>query len=82
MMSNDEYKSVEHRVVANSKKEARVSIAVFFNPSDRNGVFGPLPELTSPEKPPVYRQFTYSEFITKFFSRELDGSSLRNFFRL
>ncbi|KAJ6826949.1 1-aminocyclopropane-1-carboxylate oxidase-like protein 3-like [Iris pallida] len=52
MISNDEYKSVEHRVVANSHKEGRVSIAVFFNPGKRGetDLYGPLPELVSPEK--------------------------------
>ncbi|PON81785.1 Oxoglutarate/iron-dependent dioxygenase [Trema orientale] len=82
IMSNDEYKSVDHRVLANSNREPRVSIAVFFNPSTRDKVFGPLPEMVSPEKPAVYRQFTYSEFMQRFFTKELDGKSLRNYFKL
>ncbi|EXC16424.1 1-aminocyclopropane-1-carboxylate oxidase-1-like protein [Morus notabilis] len=82
IMSNDEYKSVEHRVSANSCQEPRVSIAVFLNPGDRKRMFGPLPELISLEKPAAYRQFKYPEFIQKFFSRELDGKPLRNYFRL
>lgn len=81
IMSNDEYKSVEHRVSANTGQEPRVSIAVFFNPSDRESLFGPLPELLSPEKPAVYREFKYLEFMQKFFARELDGKSLQNYFR-
>ena len=81
-MSNDEYKSVEHRVLANSRREPRVSVAVFFNPSDRERMFGPLPELISPEKPAVYRHFTYVEFMKRFFTKELDGKSLRNYFKL
>uniref|UniRef100_A0A0E0LA29 Fe2OG dioxygenase domain-containing protein n=1 Tax=Oryza punctata TaxID=4537 RepID=A0A0E0LA29_ORYPU len=35
MMSNDNYKSVEHRVVMNSHEEARVSSAIFYNPGKR-----------------------------------------------
>jgi len=32
VVSNDDYKSVEHRVVVKSIQEATVSIALFFNP--------------------------------------------------
>ncbi|KAG0469341.1 hypothetical protein HPP92_018669 [Vanilla planifolia] len=47
MISNDEYKSVEHRVLANSHEDARVSIAMFFNPSksEDSDIYGPLQEL-------------------------------------
>ncbi|RXH76325.1 hypothetical protein DVH24_019213 [Malus domestica] len=31
-ISNGEYKSVQHRVLANSWKEARMSIVIFFQP--------------------------------------------------
>lgn len=82
MISNDQYTSAEHRVLANSYQEPRVSIAVFFNPSIRENLYGPLPELVSTEKPASYRQFTYSEYITKFFTKELDGKSILNYFRL
>lgn len=81
-MSNDEYKSVEHRVVANSCQEPRVSAAVFLNPGKREELYGPLPELISPEKPALYRQFTFSEFMQRFFTKELDGKSLKNYFRI
>ncbi|KAF7827569.1 1-aminocyclopropane-1-carboxylate oxidase-like protein 4-like [Senna tora] len=81
IVSNEAYKSADHRVLANPSQEPRVSIAVFFNPSQRESVFGPLPELTSEEKPPLYRNFTYDEFMTRFFKKELDGKSLTNFFR-
>ncbi|KAL6003463.1 hypothetical protein ACLOJK_023693 [Asimina triloba] len=36
IMSNDEYKSAEHRVVANPLEEPRISIVVFFNPSKKS----------------------------------------------
>lgn len=73
---------MDHRVLANPNREPRVSIAVFLNPSNREGVFGPLPELTSPEKPPLYREFTYSEFMQRFFKKELDNKSLVNYYKL
>nr|AUH25680.1 ACO2 [Carthamus tinctorius] len=82
MMSNEEYKSVMHRVLANPVEGARVSIAVFFNPSIRENLYGPFPELVSAEKPAVYRQFTYEEYITRFFKKELDGKTLTNFYRI
>ncbi|KAE9595411.1 putative deacetoxyvindoline 4-hydroxylase [Lupinus albus] len=82
IISNEEYKSAYHRVLANSSGEPRVSVAVFLNPSNREKIFGPLPELTSAEKPALYRNFTFNEFMTRFFKKELDGKSLTNFFRM
>lgn len=82
IISNNKYTSVEHRVYANPLHEPRVSIAVFFNPSMRENLYGPLAEITSPEEPALYRQFTYTEFISKFFTKELDGKSLIKYFSL
>ncbi|KAI3937233.1 hypothetical protein MKW92_051282, partial [Papaver armeniacum] len=45
IMSNDKYRSVEHRVLANSLREPRISIAIFFKPSHKEILYGPLPEL-------------------------------------
>ncbi|RDX60325.1 1-aminocyclopropane-1-carboxylate oxidase-like 4, partial [Mucuna pruriens] len=81
IISNEAYKSAHHRVLANNCNEARVSVAIFLNPSERERAFGPLPELTSAEKPALYRNFTFNEFMTRFFKKELDGKSLTNFFR-
>ncbi|KAK4264068.1 hypothetical protein QN277_029407 [Acacia crassicarpa] len=82
IVSNEEYKSAQHRVLANCSNEPRVSVAVFLNPGAREDVYGPLPELTSEEKPAKYRSFTLNEFLTRFFKKELDGKSLTNFFRV
>ncbi|KAG9443846.1 hypothetical protein H6P81_015186 [Aristolochia fimbriata] len=74
MASNDEYKSVEHRVLANPLPKPRVTVALFFNPGKRgpSDEYGPLPELvSSPGKPPIYRNFTFSEFLGKVFGQEL-----------
>ena len=64
LVSNDEYKSVEHRVRINTE-DARVSIATLFNPPERgdSDLFGPLPELLTAEKPARYRSFTMTEFL-------------------
>ena len=81
IISNEEYKSAEHRVLANPFDEPRVSIAVFFNPGNRDDLYGPLPELISSEKPSLYRQFTFTDFMTRFFGKELDGK-LTNYYKL
>jgi isopenicillin N synthase-like dioxygenase len=75
IMSNDEYKSVEHRVVMNTREEPRVSIALFFNPGKRgdSDFYGPLPELVSAGNPAKYRNYTIPEFLETFFSRELSS---------
>ena len=76
-MSNGEYKSVQHRVLANSCKEPRISIVMFFNLAkwkDSNS-YGPLPELLSPEKPAIYRNFTKQEYDDNFYSKGLDSKS-------
>ncbi|XAR72202.1 hypothetical protein NMG60_11018764 [Bertholletia excelsa] len=81
IISNDEYKSVEHRVLANPLPEPRVSIAVFFNSSDRERLYGPLPELISPEKPAQYREFSLGDYMQRFFKKELDGKTLTNYYK-
>ncbi|KAL1806934.1 1-aminocyclopropane-1-carboxylate oxidase homolog 3-like [Daucus carota subsp. sativus] len=82
IMSNDVYKSVEHRVLANPLQEARISIAVFFNPGIRENIYGPIPEIVSSEKPPVYQSFPLTDFMTRFFTKELGGKSLIDYYRL
>ncbi|VAI72739.1 unnamed protein product [Triticum turgidum subsp. durum] len=84
IMSNDKYTSVDHRVVMNSREEARVSIAVFFNPGKRGDsvFYGPLPELVSSENPAKYRSFTMSEFFGAFFKRDLASKALLDNFKL
>ncbi|KAM2453848.1 hypothetical protein PS1_014022 [Malus domestica] len=71
IISNGEYQSVQHRVLATSWKEARISIVIFFNLAKwrEDGCYGPLPELLSPEKPPVYRDFTAQEYLENFIAK-------------
>uniref|UniRef100_A0ACD5UFT9 Uncharacterized protein n=1 Tax=Avena sativa TaxID=4498 RepID=A0ACD5UFT9_AVESA len=65
LVSNDEYKSVEHRVRIKSSVDPRVSVATFFNPAKcgDSRLLGPLPELVTLEKPARYRNFTMTEFL-------------------
>ncbi|KAG2682997.1 hypothetical protein I3760_10G011300 [Carya illinoinensis] len=78
IISNGEYQSVQHRVLANSCKEARISIVIFYNLNKwkGDGYYGPLPELLSPEKPAIYRNFTMQEFHDNFYSKAIDNKSL------
>ncbi|KAK6139854.1 hypothetical protein DH2020_026429 [Rehmannia glutinosa] len=72
IVSNGEYKSVQHRVLANASREPRISIVTFINlvkwrDSDS---YGPLPELLTPEKPAIYRDFTRQEFLKTFTAKD------------
>ncbi|PIN17110.1 Iron/ascorbate family oxidoreductase [Handroanthus impetiginosus] len=78
IVSNGKYKSVQHRVLANPKKEARISIVHWFDVGNwgDSDEHGPLPELILPEKPAQYRRFTKQEYLENFYSKGLDSKSL------
>ncbi|KAF3432124.1 hypothetical protein FNV43_RR26863 [Rhamnella rubrinervis] len=82
IITNDEYKSGLHRVLANSSGKSRVSVAVFPEPGKKDGLFGPLLELTSPNKPALYKHFTYFEYIGKFFSSKVEGKTMIDGYKL
>ncbi|CAN1173699.1 2-oxoglutarate-dependent dioxygenase 11 [Linum perenne] len=72
MMSNGEYKSIEHRAVVNPDKE-RMSIALFHNPN-MDVMIGPLPELTNEKKKKAkYQSLSRMEFLRLVGSSKLDG---------
>lgn len=61
ILSNANYKSVEHRVIVNSAKE-RVSLAFFYNPKG-DMVIKPADELVTPEQPLCYDQpMTFNDY--------------------
>lgn len=82
MLSNDAYKSGEHRVCANPNQQPRVSIAVFFSPGTEEDLYGPLTELVSSQNPALYHQIKFSDLVTRFLNTELRGKSMANHFRL
>ncbi|CAD6257264.1 unnamed protein product [Miscanthus lutarioriparius] len=87
LMSNDKFKSVEHRVVAvDAGAPPRVSVACFFRPrgaAASTRVYGPIPTDTlgtKPPSPPRYRSTTAVEFINHYMGKgHVSKSALKHF---
>ncbi|KAM7466977.1 hypothetical protein LguiB_014539 [Lonicera macranthoides] len=83
LISNDRFKSVEHRVVANHEGP-RVSVACFFSTSlmPSSKLYAPIEELLSEDSPPKYRETTVEEYVSYSYSKGLDGVSPLLHFKL
>ncbi|KAG6668671.1 1-aminocyclopropane-1-carboxylate oxidase homolog 1-like isoform X3 [Carya illinoinensis] len=83
LISNDRYKSVEHRVLANNIGP-RVSVACFFTPHlyPSTRIYGPIRELLSEDSPPVYRETSVQDFVAYYDQKGLDGISALTHFKL
>ncbi|CAN6172967.1 unnamed protein product [Urochloa humidicola] len=84
LVSNDRFRSVEHRVLANrSRDTARVSVACFFNADSKGSTrqYGPITEGSNENDTPLYRSVTVREFIASSYSKGLQGRPL-DYFRL
>ncbi|XP_057959498.1 1-aminocyclopropane-1-carboxylate oxidase homolog 1-like [Malania oleifera] len=83
LITNDKFKSVEHRVLANSVG-TRVSVACFFStgfyPSSK--LYRPIKELLTEENPPKYKETTVRDYCAYFNAKGLDGTSALLRFRL
>ncbi|KAK9059267.1 hypothetical protein SSX86_021886 [Deinandra increscens subsp. villosa] len=73
IMSNGEYRSIEHRAVVNFEKE-RLSIAAFHNPG-LEAMIGPMAELVK-EKTPKYKTIDAQDYVKLVINSKLDGKSL------
>ncbi|XP_076958570.1 S-norcoclaurine synthase 1-like [Bidens hawaiensis] len=73
IMSNGEYRSIEHRAVVDVEKE-RLSIAAFHGPGFE-AMVGPLPELVKEIKP-KYKTIDAPEYFKLVINTKLDGKSL------
>ncbi|EEF30019.1 Desacetoxyvindoline 4-hydroxylase, putative [Ricinus communis] len=73
LITNDKFRSVEHRVLV-GRVGARASVACFFYPSTANKFkpYGAVKELLS-GNPPIYRETHISEYMAHFRSKGLDG---------
>lgn len=84
LITNDRFKSVEHRVLVN-REGSRVSVACFFttnfNPTCTR-MYGPMKELLSEDNPPRYRETLVSEYTTYYYAKGLTGESALLHFRL
>ncbi|OIT20862.1 PREDICTED: leucoanthocyanidin dioxygenase-like [Nicotiana attenuata] len=73
VLSNANYKSVEHRVIVNSAKE-RVSLAFFYNPGG-DILIKPADELVTEDRPALYRPTTFNEYRALIRTKGPSGKS-------
>ncbi|KAM0830779.1 hypothetical protein ACQ4PT_065990 [Festuca glaucescens] len=78
-LSNDRYRSVNHRVIVNSESE-RISVPTFYCPSP-DTVVAPADALVDDAHPRAYRPFTYQEYYEEFWKMGLQSASCLDRFR-
>ncbi|KAK4373529.1 hypothetical protein RND71_008913 [Anisodus tanguticus] len=83
LLSNDKFKSAEHRVLA-KHIGPRISVACFFTtqlqPFDK--LYGPIKELLSDENPPLYKETTVRNYVSYYNSNGLGARPSLLHFRL
>ncbi|XP_056170410.1 1-aminocyclopropane-1-carboxylate oxidase homolog 1-like [Syzygium oleosum] len=83
ILTNNKFKSVEHRVLA-AQVGPRVSVACFLSPSrtEKTKSLGPIRELLSQNNPPIYKETFLSEYVNYYKSHGLSGNSTLPHFRI
>ncbi|XP_024162955.1 1-aminocyclopropane-1-carboxylate oxidase homolog 1 [Rosa chinensis] len=74
IISNDKFKSINHRVVA-KKEGPRVSVGLFFQPAPSDNpsrLYEPIKELTCKENPPIYQTITTKEYFTELYKNSIN----------
>lgn len=73
------YKSIEHRAVTNTNN-ARKSIATFVHPHE--GIeLGPVESMMQ-DRPRMYKNIKYLDYIKHSLERKMDGKAHTNFLKL
>ncbi|XVE73613.1 hypothetical protein DITRI_Ditri11bG0132900 [Diplodiscus trichospermus] len=80
VLSNDKYKSVLHRAVVN-RKEERISIPTFYCPSP-DAMMRPAPQLIDNDHPPLYTNFSYSDYYQMFWKQGLNTETCVDMFKI
>ncbi|GLJ46205.1 hypothetical protein SUGI_0973550 [Cryptomeria japonica] len=81
VLTNGEYKSVEHRAVTNRNKE-RLSIVTFHAPS-YDVELGPLPQFIDEDHPRRYKNYKHADYNHYYLTNKLQGKkTLLDFARI
>ncbi|KAI3700577.1 hypothetical protein L2E82_45330 [Cichorium intybus] len=84
LITNDNFVSSRHKVMANKTADPRISVASFFMRylTDAPNVLAPIKELLSEDNPAKYRGTTEKEFSIYFHQKGLDETSALSHFKI